>query len=511
MLISRILAIVMLFLFGGFGCAGLPPDKNIEFHRHSAKLLGASLLTGNAHVSDGTSRMRNGKRRFSGELGANAITYKGYQYAVFYSGKNRNLGDRAVAKVVVARRPLEGQWVYAVLQGYNLKSEDAHNRPEIEISRGDGVIHIAFDHHNSETFHYAHTLPGVADKPEAFAWDQKVFTYLPNLGLAPDTFMHAAYKSVTYPSFLSTPNGNLVVYYRGGGAVKGALVIGKYDASKHKWVFTKKFSTPHGKYLNSDLTRGPYTSGGVQIGPDQQLMVAWVWREKQGGPGCYLQSDNYRKCTHGLYFAKSPDEGVSWYNDAGALVADANSGKMISINNIGPPVVDVPGSLEPSNVGNTSAMDAETGDMHVMLPHKENTNASTYLTHHYTYSKKDGTWRGQPSSFNAESAQIFFLKDGAIALTGRSEAAVYFAKRNEHFKTWYPLGLPLVPTSEGPKEIKEGFVTWDTGRLKGEGIASLMWQLKTPDIEKGVPSPIWVYNFQIIDPYVKNAFRPDQP
>jgi len=149
-----------------------------------AEVTYTSRLEALSHGSDGSDRARDGKPRFLGPLGARGVTYKGYQYIVYYTGKDRTVSeDAGAAKVVVARRAVAGggEWEKSILQGYKVTSDDAHNRQSIGIS-GDGVIHIAFDHHNDPVLNYAKTEPGIANNPQNVVWDDSVFTYAPNFG-----------------------------------------------------------------------------------------------------------------------------------------------------------------------------------------------------------------------------------------------------------------------------------------------------------------------------------------
>ena len=457
----------------------------------TAEVLSASKLVDKAHVSDGTDRMLNGVRRFQDELGANAITYTGYQYVIYYTGKDRSKGDAATSKVMVARRKLGGNWEHAEVKGYTLTSEDAHNRNEIGISTGDGVIHITFDHHNSKTFNYAATKVGVANYPDTTAWDDSVFTYNANAGLPASTFSDNL-TSVTYPAFYATTRGNLVLYYRGGGANNGAMIIGKYDADSHKWLFTRKFSSPTGTYNGSYGTRGPYAAAGSIIAPNGDLKITWIWREETAR--CLNQSTDHRKCGHGIYFARSPDEGVAWYNQAGDLVTDLNSNKLLSVDNIGRPVVDVPQNVGPSNTSNNSAIDPKTGNVHVMMRHLNAPNGQEVMNHYL--GTPNGSWSRLSASNASTGGNISFVGDIAYSLGG---STISYATRATNFTDWKQITLPQVQGPKGTQALNDGgTANWDLGRLE-EGIASLVWQFKTTDVLNGAPSPIWVYELRLAE------------
>lgn len=476
-----------------------PPVASGELEPLStAKVVFSRRLVAKSHVSDGTDYQRGGKREFAGPMGANAVSYNGYQYVVFYSGKDRSKAN-SKAKVQVGRRQIAGgNWEFTTLKNYSLSSEDGHNRPIIAISKGDGVIHIGFDHHATPQFNYAKTKVGVADSPESVTWNNDVFKYQKNAGLGNNVFNQGLTR-VTYPIFTSLDSGNLILYFRGGSSNNGAMIVGKYDATDHKWKFTKTFSSPKGNYKGNTKTRSPYTSRGIQVNADGDLQVTWVWREFLGTKGCHQSSRNFKNCTHGLYFAKSSNEGTTWQNNDNKTVANINSKNLIGIGNIDGPVVDIPGSLEPTNVGNTSAIDPKTGDMHVMLLHKKRASDSKPVIHHYIGTPK-GKWTGGPSSFSANGAAIRFVGDYAVALIDRSKAQVFVAKRSEKFQTWREIKIPKLPVSNNKKESATGgFITWDTSRLDKEGIASILWHFTSPNLLKGEPSAIWTYDIQLME------------
>lgn len=458
----------------------------------TSQLLYSHTLTDSSHVSDGTDREKDGERRFAGVMGAHAVTYKGFQYVLYYTGKNRNRNN-STAKVMVARRNVAtNNWKHAQIKGYEVKSEDGHNRNAIAISEGDGVIHLSFDHHNSRVFNYAKSAKGAADRPNATAWNDDTLKLNKNLGLSARTFDQNI-MSVTYPAFQAFPGGNLVVNYRGGGANNGAMVVAKYDAIQSKWLFARKFSSPDGRYRRNSSTRGPYTAGGVQPMKDGKMKVAWLWREQEGG--CASGATAGEGCNHGLYFAQSPDQGVSWYDKDNKLLANTNQGEMISINAIDEVVVITP-EKAPSNVAITSGIDHKTGDFHVLSRHKNN-NGRQKL-HHYIGSE-DGTWTSSESTFSASNITLTFVDDYAFALAGRTSVGLYVSSRAQGFNDWKKIEIPNVPGPNGTKQIDGGYSTWDVGRLANEGIASVIWHTPTTNALRGDPSPVWVYDFKVAD------------
>ena len=72
-------------------------------------------------------------------------TYNGWQYAVFYASKTH---APEPLYLHLARRPLaRDDWEVLVFQDYEQVTDDGHNTAQLGICRGDGSIHLSYDHH----------------------------------------------------------------------------------------------------------------------------------------------------------------------------------------------------------------------------------------------------------------------------------------------------------------------------------------------------------------------------
>ncbi len=448
-----------------------------------ASITGWDQLTAKSHTSDGMERSRDGKPRFAGPLGAQAVSYNGYQYVVFYSGRDRSQPkEEAASYVAVARRKLGGfDWEYSVLEGHKVTSDDAHNRQTIGISGGDGVIHISFDHHNRPTMNYAATAAGVADNPANVTWDNSVFKYAENLGGDPKTRLN-----VTYPSFKAFPGGNLVVYFRTGGSYGGDMRLGKYDAEQGQWGKVHIVSDRHGTYNGLKTTRGPYLANGMQVGSDGSLHAAWVFRERPCDYTTSSRSEIF--CNHGLFYAKSLDEGRTWLRADGTVIADTEKGEAISIDNIGRPMIEIPKGLGPSNPSITSTVDPVSGDMHVLLRHLPQRGAKQAYYFHYL-GKPDGSWSQQQTNFDGNDATLAVAGDRLYAFVGRDKGQIYYANRSNDFRKWKR--LPIEIDKKRKFDPQGGYITWDLSLLE-EGQATMLWH-RAPET-RGVSSPVQVFD-----------------
>ncbi len=495
-----LLAMVIAYLFG---CTSFANDKEASTRQdaqasvaslslHSTPiLLGSSLLVDKSHTSDGSDRAQNGKPLFAGVMGAQAVTYKGYQYVIYYTAKDRGGYGDLFAEVVVARRKVTGHdWQHATLPVYRLTSDDAHNRQAIEISKGDGAIHISFDHHNLDRINYARTASGVADHPETLDWNDEVFTFQRNLG-----FPNNAVERVTYPKFYSLESGNVLMYFREGGAAKGEMQLALYDAKNSEWQYIRNISSSDGVYVQNvngnkePSTRGPYLAGGgPKFDANGRMHISWVFRERP--VNCNPGKINGLDCNHGIYYTYSDDEGLTWYNNAGDLVADTRKGEVLSVETPGLEAVHVPTTLRPSNVSHNSVIDTKTGDYHLLLSHKTSPDGPARV-HHYVRDTS-GNWQKRVSGFSASNVTLTFLGDRLFAFAGRENAEIYYSDRADNFTEWHQVEMPIVDSKFG--KIEGGYITWDLSLLN-QGVASVIWQHAPGSI--GAPSPIYVYDFEL--------------
>ena len=466
-----------------FSTPALADEKPFE----KAYITGWDELASASHVSDGTERARDGNLRFEGPLGARAVSLNGYQYVVFYSGRDRTISrEEAVSYVVIARRPLGAfDWEYSILTDYEISSDDAHNRQTIGISEADGRIHISFDHHNRPKMNYAVTQAGVATDPASVVWDNTVFTYVENLGRDPDERLN-----VTYPSFSQFPGGNLVVYFRSGGSYGGEMRLARYDAATGEWGQVRNLSTRHGTFDGEETTRGPYLGDAkaMQVGADGSLHAAWVFRERPCDYTTTSRSEIF--CNHGLFYAWSNDEGRTWLRSDGSQIADTEAGEVISIDNLGGPVIEVPKGLGPSNPSITSTVDPVTGEMHVLLRHLNRRGGQPFYFHYL--GQRDGTWTQNQTDFDGNTVELAVVGSRLYAFVGRDRGQIYFAEREDNFSEWERLEIEI----EGRRKFdpRGGFITWDLSNAR-EGKVSLLWH-RAPET-RGVSTPLQIFDITL--------------
>lgn len=425
-------------------------------------LVRRSTVIADAHFSDGTDLGTVSKPQFSGPLGGDAVTINGYQYVVYYTAKNAN-GD---AKVRVSRRAQDSAtWSHATLSGYNVRSEDTHNRPVIGVS-GDGRIHITFDHHAVTVLRYANTAKGVATNPGSTTWNDAVLTYRPNLGLN-----NIGGRTVTYPEFTRRGN-NLILYFRDGGDQDGRMTLVEYDSTTGwkpittigSWDGT--FNSPQGP----STRRGVY-HGGFVTDANGTLHVAWVHRERDN---C-ASATNELSCNHGLFFAYSSDGGKQWKQNNGATIRG-----VMTVNNVGGPVRNIPQALWPNNSNISNTIDLNNNQIHTVIQQRPNASNSNDRMFHYLRNTAGG-WFTRDTGVDMSRPRIAFLRgntaadDALIAFSGSVSGSIWYVKRGSGTTAnfagaWRQITLPAGLSMSG------GYYNWDFSRLNNNGIVSLIWQ-----------------------------------
>ncbi len=444
-----------------------------------AELVYQHEFTKTGRVSDGSDRAQDGQPRFAGPMEARGLTHNNYQYVTYYE---------ANGTIVIERRNLDEPdvWEKSVVQGYRVVSRNRHNKLAIGISSGDGVIHLAFDHHNTPTFNYARTAVGVAENPEEVVWDDDVFQLLPNLGLEDvDAW------GVTYPLFIPIEaSGDMIVYWRSGGARNGEMNLAHYSSTAHEWSFIAQISSSYGFYNGIHGSRGPYVDGFI---PDSEgnIHVAWIWREdfpQRGDHPLREQGIDYRYGNHGLFYAVSRDGGFEWFDNWGEQVADTRKGEKMSIDNVKKPV-EVTMDREPSNMGNRSAIDPKTGDFHMMHRHYR-AGTRRFALHHYV---RSGSGEWSKKVVDIPGTKIYFHDDWLFLL---ASGGVFVAERSDGFKEWRS-----IPFREF---LGDSWNWFDTSRF-GEGIVSVLRHRNPEDL--GEPTPIEIFDFKLWD----GEYDPNQP
>lgn len=254
-------------------------------------------------------------------------TFNGYQYTAWYD----TVGTAQT--VWLARRTVTNTSVGA-WQLFNTGSTfsngdesawNAHNVIAFGISPVDGTLHFAWDHHG-HTLRYRRSVAGLCTTNTA-AWGTG------GMLNAEQNWLVASGQtvtSVTYPRFLNSPANGLVFTYRTGSTSAGDHWLHNYLPGAGNWGAPWRIEAKEGTYTGvlkngvtgTSTSRNAYENG-YDFGPDGTLHHTWTFRE---------QAD---AANHDICYAYSPDGGVTWRNNAGAVIADTTLGQAIRVDSPG--------------------------------------------------------------------------------------------------------------------------------------------------------------------------------
>ena len=186
--------------------------------------------------------------------------------------------------------------------GYTGTSGNAHSTISLGVSPTDGRLHIAFDHHSSE-LNYVTSVAGMLDPPGVVPWVTASF------GPVTNSLGNEVVDQVTYPRFLTAPDGKMLFSYRFGSAGSGDEVLWEYDGNTATW-------TRIGTYIAGiAANNNPYLHGLEFEGT--RLHAAWCWRTT---PNPSTNQD--------LFYAYSDDFGRTWFNNVQNQVGTAETAPM---------------------------------------------------------------------------------------------------------------------------------------------------------------------------------------
>lgn len=413
-------------------------------------------------------------------------THRGYQYAAYVDA------DR---QICLGRRRLpDGQWSVLRFTDHRFESNDSHNTAVIGICENDGTIHLAFDHH-ATPLNYRVSKMDVANDPESFDWDASLFGPISQtLGsiLADD--------SVTYPRFFSSPDGNLMLYYRSVTSGNGDGIIERYDGKQHDWLpgYGKFIARDIGTYRHGDKTspnRCPYMDPLTFAGG--RLHASWIWRDR-------FERTNPEN-QHDLCYAYSDDFGKTWRSSAGDIIGRTGNDP---IHLDTPGLVVYPISQDKSISNQNTLFVQEDGRVHVVLKAIDET-ASERRYHHF-WRDRTGGWNFEVLPFSGNRPKLVGTKDGVLFLVFSG----YVDDEGEDNPSHVMLAKGVPNASQSGWDWQRlpetnqttcGDPLVDVTRWKSEGVLSIYFQAAPTEFVQtdladpvdGLPSPLHVMDYRL--------------
>jgi BNR repeat-containing family member len=296
-------------------------------------------------------------------------THNGWQYAAYWDSARH---------AVLARRQLPlGSWQKIIFSDYTTTANDSHNVICIGISRGDGVIHLAFDMHDA-SLKYRKSATGLATTPSAQTWSTARF------GAVQDNLNGPPLAALTYPAFINAPGGKLQLAIRVGASGSGNEALFEYD--KGNWASLGTFINGVSSSVNAYLFGIDYDAAG-------RLHTTWTWRDTPDA-----------STNHDLMYAFSDDQGRTWKNNSGNSVAKSG-GTPLTPSTSGIRVWTI--AKNRGLINQESQVLDSHGVVHVVASHlpdsapsNANFNAAreTVVIHHY-FRSTNGVWTRQQTPF----------------------------------------------------------------------------------------------------------------
>ncbi|MFJ9863914.1 BNR repeat-containing protein [Streptomyces sp. NPDC101165] len=406
------------------------------------------------------------------------LTYKGHQYAAWYTS-TRN--------AVVARRVLGGSTWSTVTLSHTLKSDDSHNVISMGVSKTDGRLHLTMDSH-SDGFFYVKSVAGLLDNPGSTSWTSSVFgavrTTLDGLALT---------SQFTYPQFVSTPEGRLQLSYRVGVSGNGRNALAEYDGSS--WTVLGEWTGSTGAYAGahgSSTARNMYLHG-IDYDTRGRLHAFFTWREQNAA----VMGNSGGITNHDTGYVHSTDRGRTWRNDTGTVVGTTGTSDTIAVGDAGL-VVD---SLNPDHslMNQESQATDSAGLPHAIISYvpcrfgRCTTNHVADRTAHgrafHLRKNSSGSWQKTeiPVALNSSQRTKLVLDryDNAYAIFPYGRIAG--ASKSSGYTDWALL-------YDGGDLNAFGEVVIDEMRVTADNVLSFMYQEKSSGT---TPSPLHVVDFAL--------------
>ncbi|MFJ3669280.1 BNR repeat-containing protein [Streptomyces sp. NPDC090106] len=244
------------------------------------------------------------------------LTYKGYQYAAWYT---------STRYAVVARRALGASGWSTVTLTHQLKYDDSHNVISMGVSKTDGRLHLNMDSH-SDGFTYVKSVAGLLDNPSGLTWTASRF------GSPQSTLDGLALTTqFTYPQFIATPEGRLQLSYRVAVSGNGRNALAEYDGST--WTALGEWTSSTGTYTSehgSSTARNMYLHG-IDYDVNGRLHSFFTWREQSSAVMC----NSGGITNHDTGYVYSDDRGRTWRNNAGTAVGTTGGSDKVAVTDSG--------------------------------------------------------------------------------------------------------------------------------------------------------------------------------
>jgi hypothetical protein len=234
----------------------------------------------------------------------NLITVGDQQFISYYGQHATNPSHPNNRSVLIARRNVN-ESLWEVFPTSFVISTAEINNTHCVISfaiDGNGFLHISWGMHA--------TVHGVI--PPRYAKSTASV-----LGTAPISMvagqMTGQEAVVTYPKYLTLPDGDLLFLFREGGSGSGDWYLNRYDTATSEWEPVHANSNgAHQPFMkgNGDSPSNCFYPDRMTLGPNGMLHLA----------GPFRNSAASFQTNHRYVYLRSPDQGVTWQRSDGTTI-----------------------------------------------------------------------------------------------------------------------------------------------------------------------------------------------
>ncbi len=439
--------------------------------------------------------------------------YDGYQYTAYWVDDTSS--GTASYHVAVARRQdsgaTPGPWQVCDLPGSQFTngkaSQDAHNVVSLGIDPDDGTIFLSYDMHDNG-LKFMQSAVGAAN---SLTWSDSSASLF-NAQTSSIGSVNLASASLTYPTFVATPSGNMQLFIRGGASGNGSWFLYNYNSTTHSWDNGHQIDNGDaGVYVDSSgtfTTRNAYPNG-FTYDVNGQLNETFVWREGNGSGS-----------NHDIGYVYSADGGATWKNNAGLVVSSTTGNPSLTFSLTSAGLTVVPMGQYSSLMNEQAQTSDNLGNLHIINysldPSKSpTTNGAAWDfpdCTYYTYWRDGlGDWHrdkipGTVGGIDSTRPKMFFdANDNAIAIycTNNGPGGSLVIAEASAASNWTDWQIAYSTSGTAGGYFSEAQA--DASQLVAKGILTVEMQ-DNPAVAAG-PSAIHALNFNIaLTPAATTAF-----
>ncbi|MBC8095509.1 MAG: BNR-4 repeat-containing protein [Akkermansiaceae bacterium] len=349
---------------------------------NNAGSVPVGLVTNYVPVEDGNTN--TSEFGFAGASAINTVSFirsalmtVGNQQFVAYYG--RHATDSTYTnnnRMVIARRTVgTNRWEVFRAPFVADDINDGHDVISFGID-GNGYMHTSWGMH-ANSFHYARsTTPVTGNQPIVFG---------------PDSTMTGGENNVTYPQFLTLPNGDLLYIYREGTSGGGDTYINRYHLATQSWT-NQQYSAGQKPFLKGAGWVPDYNGYPNMpcLDADGNLYFVWSWRYNNDSPA----GESGYQTNHDFDYARSTNGGATWLRQNGSsyTLPITERGENGNNNSIAEKVLSIP---EGYSLINQAGMCLDTNNRPVLATWWAPGTATNNFRRQYmvAYPDANGDWQ----------------------------------------------------------------------------------------------------------------------